>query len=215
MIVLVPVKALDGAKSRLAVLGEETRRALVLAMLEDVLAAVRAAHDGPLLLLSSDSVYDELAAHHRAQRIPDQASGFRSAVQHALRLEEVRSTGAALVLPADLPQIMPDEVAALIEETRRAGVVLVPSADGGTSALGLRPPDAIAVAYGPDSAAEHRRRAHAAGHPLSEPLLPRLDVDIDTPDDLHKVRDLVGAATARVVSGIDARETVGPPGRGA
>ena len=57
--VLVPVKPLSEAKSRLApALAIEDRQALVRAMLADVLAAVRAAHAGPLLVLSPDDAYD-------------------------------------------------------------------------------------------------------------------------------------------------------------
>lgn len=56
--VIVPVKGLGEAKSRLAaVLAPEQRAALVLAMLEDVLAAVRAVHDGLLLLVTPDEEY--------------------------------------------------------------------------------------------------------------------------------------------------------------
>ena len=53
----------------------------------------------------------------------------------------------------------------------------------GTNALGLRPPDVIGFAFGPDSRAAHRGRAETAGARYVEVDGP-LAVDLDTPDDL-------------------------------
>jgi 2-phospho-L-lactate guanylyltransferase len=194
--VIVPVKPLERAKTRLAAaLGNAARRALVPAMLDDVLAAVRAAHDGPLLLISTDSRYDETAARHEARRVPDGSPGYNGAVGAALQLDAVAAAGAALILPADLPQLRPDAVRTLAQALEQAAVVLVPSADAGTSALGMRPPDAIRLAFGPDSAAAHRRLARQAGLVLAEPPLPAIAIDIDTLDDLRSVAPHAGPAT--------------------
>ncbi|MDP6605913.1 MAG: 2-phospho-L-lactate guanylyltransferase [Dehalococcoidia bacterium] len=194
--VIVPVKPLERAKSRLAAaLGDSARRTLVPAMLDDVLAAVRAAHDGPLLLVSTDRRYDEAAARYDARRVPDGSPGYNGAVGAALRLDEVVATGAALILPADLPQLLPDAVRTLAQALEEAPVVLVPSADAGTSALGMRPPDAMPLAFGPDSADAHRRLAGEAGLALAEPPLPAIAIDIDTLDDLRSVAAHAGPAT--------------------
>ncbi len=206
--VIVPVKPLERAKSRLAAaLGDAARRALVPAMLDDVLAAVRAAHDGPLLLVSTDPRYDGAAATYDARRVPDGTPGYNGAVRAALQLDEVVAAGAALVLPADLPQLRPETVRTLADALQRAPVTLAASADGGTSALGMRPPDAMPVAFGPDSAAAHRSLAREAGLALAEPPLPAIAIDVDTPEDLRAVAARAGPATTAVLARLGERLT--------
>ena len=83
--VIVPVQAVGSAKSRLAeVLPDHDRAELVLAMLTDVLAAVRAAHDGPLLLVTPDEQYEPAAAVARATLLIDGGTGYNEAVRLAL-----------------------------------------------------------------------------------------------------------------------------------
>jgi 2-phospho-L-lactate guanylyltransferase len=184
-VVLVPVKALDEAKSRLrGVLSDGARAGLVRAMLADVLAAVRGAHDGPVRVVSSDGAYDDLARRFVAERLPDAGGGYNAAVLGALRSEEVQRAGAALIVPADLPGATSEDLARTIEALRRVEVVLVPAVDGGTGALGLRPPDAIGPTFGPDSAEAHRRAAVAAGRRIEVLELASLARDVDTLADL-------------------------------
>ncbi len=202
--VIVPVKPLRRAKSRLAAeLGDAVRRALVPAMLDDVLAALRAAHDGVLLLVSTDPAYDGLAATYDARRVPDGVPGYNGAVGAALELEEVVTAGAALIIPADLPQLRPEIVKTLASALEETPVVLAASTDGGTSALGVRPPDALELAFGPNSAAAHRRLAKTAGLALGEPSLPEIAVDVDTGDDLRAVAASAGPATTAALELID------------
>ena len=103
--VIVPVKGLGEAKSRLAsVLGPAQRASLVLAMLEDVLIAVRAAHDGPLLLVTPDEGCAPAAERAGAELLADAGGGYNAAVAQALAAAGAREAGAALVLPADQPR---------------------------------------------------------------------------------------------------------------
>ncbi|MGE0227125.1 MAG: 2-phospho-L-lactate guanylyltransferase, partial [Dehalococcoidia bacterium] len=185
--VLVPLKPLADAKSRFrGVYDGDAHAALVRAMLTDVLAAARAAHGGSLLLVTSDQAYDGIAARFDVARLDDRGHDYNSAVAAALRSHAVRDAGAALILPADLPRATPEDVARVIEALRTAEVVLVPAHDGGTGALGLRPPGAIAPAFGPGSAAAHRNAARAASSRLDELDCPSLAFDVDTPADLDR-----------------------------
>ena len=199
--VLVPVKPLSEAKSRLApALVIEDRQALVRAMLADVLAAVRAAHAGPLLVLSPDNAYDGLVARVGARRIVDAGEGYRAAVEVGLASAEVRRAGAALVIPADQPRAQPHEVARVLAALGEAEVVLVPAADEGTGALGLSPPDAIPLAFGERSAAAHRRLAHEGGQRLVELDCPSLAHDVDRLEELlDPAPPPPGPATARLL----------------
>lgn len=194
--VLVPLKPLAEAKSRFrGAYDDQARAALVRAMLTDVLGAVRAAHNGPLLLVTAGPAYDDLAARFDARRLEDRAHDYNAAVAAAVRSEAVRAAGAALVLPADLPRATPEDVARVLVALRTAEVVLVPAHDGGTGALGLRPPAAIEPAFGPGSAAAHRDAARAASRRFEEFDCPSLAFDVDTPTDLERDPASLGPAT--------------------
>jgi 2-phospho-L-lactate guanylyltransferase (CobY/MobA/RfbA family) len=72
----------------------------------------------------------------------------------------------------------------------------VRSRDNGTNALALRPPEAVDMHFGRDSADAHRTAALAAGIEIVELDLERLAYDIDSADDLGALPGLpVGAAT--------------------
>lgn len=198
--VIVAVQDASRAKSRLgAELDAATRRALVIAMLTDVLAAIRQAHAGPLIVVSADAAYDQVADEHRAEVIRDTGAGYNAAV--ALTLEHLAGkAAAALILPGDLPQLRAADVTTILEALGEPGVVVVPSTDGGTTALGLHPLVVISTAFGPDSAQRHRDAATAAGVRLTELRLESLRVDVDTLENLATVRGAVGAATGLLLN---------------
>ncbi len=199
--VIVPVQALASAKSRLAeVLPDDDRAELVLAMVGDVLDAVRAAHDGPLLLVTPDERYEPAAAVARATLLIDAGTGYNEAVRLALASPEVEAAGAAAVVPADHARARAGELRTALAAVATHEVVVVPSLDGGTGLLGLRPPDAIEPAYGPGSAAAHERAARAAGRSLAVLRLASLERDIDTAGDLAAAEPPLGRRTAAFVA---------------
>lgn len=199
--VLVPVKALGAAKSRLAgVLTPDQRRALVLAMLGDVLAAVGSAGLTHATVLSPDREVLEhaaaLGARPLQQRSPE--ATLNQALDEAVASDRA-ATEALLVLPADVPLVSADELVALVAACRPnpggapadAAVALVPDRVGsGTNALLRWPAGAIPALYGPGSLERHRSAAAAAGVPCRVCRLPGLAHDIDTPADLAAFRAL-------------------------
>lgn len=196
--VVVAVQDAGRAKSRLgAHLDPGQRHSLVQAMLDDLLTAVREVYAGQIVVVSPVRGYDAVAHGHGAEVLRDPGAGYLPAVM--LGLAHVAGSEAALILPGDLPQARREDVAALLEALRHAPIVLAPSVDGGTCALGLRPPDAMAPAFGPDSAAHHREAARAAGLEVCELRLPSLSRDVDTIDDLAAVWGQVGEATAAIL----------------
>ncbi len=200
--VIVPVKSLGEAKSRLAaVFGPRQRAELVLAMLEDVLIAARAAHDGPLLLLTPDEEYAPAARRAGAELIADAGGGYNAAVAQALAAAGAREAGAALLLPADQSRAQPPDLRSAIEALEEHAVVVAPSRDGGTGLLGLRPPDAIAPAFGVGSAERHRALGEAAGLAVAWLELPSLRDDVDEAGDLLRGATPLGEATAAFVVG--------------
>jgi 2-phospho-L-lactate guanylyltransferase len=188
---LVPVKRLAQAKSRLLpVLSNGQRRELVLAMLEDVLrltlsqpgiaaTAVVSADDDVLAFARG------LGAHPIRESRP--ARGLNAALAFAADVLARQGADGVLVIPADVPLATPEDIEALQAAWQKAPVVLCPSHSGGTSALALRPPQAIPFRFGPRSFAAHRRAAVESGLPVAVLSRPGLALDIDRPEDLRAV----------------------------
>lgn len=205
--VVVAVGPLGRGKSRLGpTLDADARRRLVLAMLEDVLSAVGEAHHGPRYVVTPDADVEPFALARGAELIRDAGAGTNAAIVAALADERVAAADAVLVVQGDLPQLEAADVRrcldALDGQARQA--LLVPNDDGGTSVLGLRPPEVMRTAFGPQSGARHRAEAEAAGVELHELAIAALAADVDTMTDLERVRASVGPATAAVLETVDA-----------
>ena len=94
-----------------------------------------------------------------------------------------------MIVPADLPSIVRDEVRALLASRGSAVVTIVPSRDGGgTNAMLLAADSPAIFAFGPDSVTRHRARAEAAGLSVQILNFPLLAFDVDTPQDLSDLR---------------------------
>lgn len=187
---IVPAKALDQAKGRLAaLLSESERRELALAMLEDVVRALTAAPAiNTVAVVSPDADVRALAAELGAKAIEEPASvrGINQALSHALAsLSPVPD--AVVVVLADVPLITPDDVQAAIEALPERGLVLCPSHDNGTSLLAMRPAGLIPFRFGPKSFSLHKREAAARSIPTEVLRIESLSRDIDSPEDLREL----------------------------
>lgn len=184
--VVVPIRAFDGAKSRLgAVLDAEERRALVERLLRRTIAAAQAT-DGvaEVIVVSPDEEVLALAGAGGARPVLQRSRGLNPALQEA---REVATGERMLIVPGDLPGIAPARLAAVLaagDDAGRPSVTLAPDRHGrGTNALLLDPPDVIDPAFGGDSRAGHAWLASSADAAYAE-VPDVLDLDIDTPDDL-------------------------------
>jgi 2-phospho-L-lactate guanylyltransferase len=196
--VVVPVRALEGAKSRLgAVLDAEERHALtshlVARTIEVALATPGVVE---VIAVSPDTDALALAAEHGARPLPQRSRGLNPAIGEA---RTAVTTPRMLVLPADLPAIGVDDIAAVLVAGDRAGspsVVVAPDRHGrGTNALLLDPPDAIDTAFGGGSRAGHAWLAASADIAHAEVTgRPGLEVDLDTADDLLLVEEIAPEA---------------------
>lgn len=216
-VALIPVKELALAKMRLAPKLDAAARAdLALAMLTDAIAACRdAAIFDEIRVLSRDR---DVAWHARdlgAQPLPEPATldGLNDSLTFGQRYAGRRLAAAELlVLPADVPLARAADIRAIIDALGDApsAVALVRARDGGTNALAIRPPEAIPMRFGRDSAAAHLAAARAAAIPAIEMPSSALSFDVDAIDDVDALAALpVGAATARWLaarSGAPARE---------
>jgi 2-phospho-L-lactate/phosphoenolpyruvate guanylyltransferase len=189
IVVIVPVGAIDGAKSRLGeVLDAEERRDLALRLAEGTIrAAVGTAGIDETLVVTPDDEVRDLALRIGARPLRQDSRGLNAGLRQARDEAIAAGADAVLVLPIDIPAIGPDRLRPLVELADAADgplVAIVPDRhDRGTNALLLRPPDIIEFCFGGDSKAAHVDAARSAGARI-EILGGPLSLDIDTPEDL-------------------------------
>ena len=186
---VVPVKELDRAKERLApLLSTELRRALMLTMLEDVLAALAEAPglEG-LAIVTVDPAARQMAMRYGARIIEAGArDGHSGAVAAAARLLAEEGQPGMLTLPGDIPLVTPGEIIRLLAAHRLApAFTIAPSRDErGSNAIVCSPPEAVPLRFGEDSYFPHLRAAEACGIRPTVLRLPGIALDVDTPEDL-------------------------------
>ncbi len=207
---VVPVKELDRAKERLSpVLPPERRRALMLAMLEDVLAALAATPDlGGLTVVTVDAAARRLAERYGARIIEIGArDGHSGAVAAAARLLAAEGCSGMLTVPGDIPLVTPAEITQLLVAHRPApSFTIAPSRDErGSNAIICSPSDAVPLRFGEDSFFPHLRSAEACGIRPTVLRLPGIALDIDTPEDLAALTLVPSATRAHAVLGLQER----------
>lgn len=182
--VLVPVKALSGAKRRLApALSTDQRARLQLAMLADVLAAAGEARGiAGIAVVTADPQVAEMARHRGARVIEEGASaGLNAAVAAGVAALARMGADTVVVVAADLPLAVAEDIALTAARATDAGVtVAVPDrARKGTNALAFPAAAPPRFAFGTDSLLAHTAGPGAIALPLAS-----LALDIDTPADL-------------------------------
>lgn len=209
--VLIPVKALGLAKTRLARIYTPGQRAdLALAMFEDTLAAALHLEDVTVTVVTGDPDVARAARARGARVLADPPASsvttgtgpLNAALSCAAAHVRASSPDATLVvLQADLPAVRPSELAEALVQARRVGLAVVVDHTGsGTSALVHSLPDRpFEPRFGPDSAARHI----AGGARALDGDWPGLRLDVDTGADLEGAAALgVGPATAAALTRI-------------
>lgn len=176
MLAIVPVKGLDGAKTRLAPrLSADERARLVLEMLDRVLSACAEAEaiGGTLLVTPAPGL-----ARPGVEVLVDAGTGHADAV--ALALADPRAAGGVLVVMGDCPLVTAESLDALARAARP--LALAPARDGGVNALALAAVNGFRPRFGVP-AETTVAEARAAG---LEPVVvadPALALDVDRPED--------------------------------
>lgn len=185
---ILPVKRFDQAKQRLTAGYERAqRRALVAAMVEDVLEAIAKARTVErTIVVTGDPIAQELAAEAGAEVVPDPGdAGHVQAVLAGIARAESEGAEQVVLLPGDCPLLDPQELDRLLTGVPERYVAVVPDRHGtGTNALVLSPPSAIVPAFGEGSCARHVELAREAGIPFGIEELSSLGLDLDTPADV-------------------------------
>jgi 2-phospho-L-lactate guanylyltransferase len=197
--VVVPVKRLGVAKSRLYAVGrprpEHEELALALA-LDTVAAALRAPGVARVLVVTDDPAAAAAMTAAGAVVLPDEPdAGLNPALAYgaAAAGRAAPADGVAL-LSADLPALRPGELGAALAAAAGYRLAFVPDADGtGTTLLAAGAGRPVEPRYGPASAAAHR----SAGAVELAGDWPSLRHDVDTAADLRTAASLgLGPATS-------------------
>ena len=196
---IVPLKYFADAKSRLShVLSATERQLLVRVMARDVLFALR---DCPLLsgiLINSRegevfALAEELGAEVFVE--PQGSTLSESVTLASDWLMRERHAQGTLIVHADIPLARSADFEHLLQQ--HESLTLVPDDEAlGTNCLVATPPNAISYHYDGRSFPVHRQNAEAAGLTPLVCEIPRLQLDIDTPDDLLKLLDALDQVQA-------------------
>jgi 2-phospho-L-lactate/phosphoenolpyruvate guanylyltransferase len=184
--VLLPVKVLAQAKSRLADLAGPRRGELALALASDTVSAVlETAQAARVVVITDDRTAAAALRELGALVIPDEPrDGLNAALRHGAAFAAARwpRRGTA-ALSADLPALRPAELARALDAAAAWPTAFVADATGdGTTLYTAAPGAAFRPAFGLAS-----RARHAAGGAAELELadIPGLRRDVDTPADLR------------------------------
>jgi 2-phospho-L-lactate/phosphoenolpyruvate guanylyltransferase len=187
---LIPVKSLANAKQRLSPqFSIEQRAALAEALWQDffsTLSEVRSADC--IFVVSSEPRILARARELGWEAISETTQQSESdSVDFASRVCQAQGVTALLRLPVDLPLAEASDIDSLFARVPAApGVVMVPSRDGdGTNALLRTPPALFPSHFGPGSFARHLDEARQCGAQIEIVRNPRLELDVDEPEDLR------------------------------
>jgi len=196
-VVVIPVKRLDRAKTRLSARPGPQRRALALAFALDTVRAALGCIGvvGVVVVTDDDDVRAAVAALGASWVADAPDSGLNAALTHGADVVRRDRPGAwVAVLAADLPALRSAELARALAAARAVPRGFVADASGtGTTLLTARPGVALDARFGPRSRAAH---AASGAVSLAPGPVPGLRRDVDTEVDLWDAGRLgVGLAT--------------------
>jgi 2-phospho-L-lactate guanylyltransferase len=195
--VVIPVRGLFHGKSRLApVLDPDERARIVAATANHVLRVVLGFAPGArVIVVTRDRETGWLLTDQRVEIVtqPDTSWGLNAALDVGRSVAITGDPERVLMLPADLPLLTVDDLAALM--TSPSEVTLATDKAGtGTNALLLTGQTAIETLpfhFGEGSRRLHEEGALALGLDSTTVSVPGLQDDLDTPDDWSTLPDRV------------------------
>lgn len=203
-VVLVPVKRLSLAKSRIGPPYAQQRQSLALAFAEDtVTAAVQSEEVTAVVVVTDDELVGEVCRAVGAQVVPDApGSGLNAALRHgAEHVRTTHPTSDLAALSGDLPALRQIELNDALAAAAAFPAALVCDVSGtGTTLLTATQGTDLDPQFGPRSRAAHKAR----GAIEVDGPWPTLRRDVDTVVDLLDARRLgIGPATAKVLAELD------------
>jgi 2-phospho-L-lactate/phosphoenolpyruvate guanylyltransferase len=197
---VIPVKVLSLAKSRLAGLADADREALALAMAADTIAAAMTCPlVGAVIVVSDDPEVTAQALALGAEVMADHpAAGLNQALIAGAQYAARRWPGSGLAaMTADLPALSAGELEIALNAASAATQAFVADAAGtGTTLYTAGPGTPFSPMFGPQSRRRHRQ---AGATELTVPALAGLRRDVDTLADLRSAAGIgLGLRSAAV-----------------
>jgi 2-phospho-L-lactate guanylyltransferase len=190
---VVPVKDTRQAKQRLAgILAGARRQELALAMLEDVLATLARVRElAGIVVVTADPAAAATAISHGARVARDGAGDGHSGAVAAAARQLTTEGFDMLTLPGDIPLVEGEDIRELIavhhvgaQRDARAFTIVPARDERGSNAVLCSPAAAVPLRFGNDSFFPHLAAAKACGIAPAVVRLPRIALDIDTPEDV-------------------------------
>jgi 2-phospho-L-lactate/phosphoenolpyruvate guanylyltransferase len=187
---IVPVKRLDVSKRRLSkFLSPQERKVLTIAMLEDVLRALKSSTVSEIVIVSNDQNVRLIAERFGVYFLSPNHYGLNAAVEEAFDWCLRNQADSVLVVPADIPLLSFTDVNDIVElgTCNKPAVVLSPSNNGGTNALFQKPPNLLSAQFGYKSFARHFRQARSKGITIKFHYSTSIALDVDCEEDLQEL----------------------------
>lgn len=200
---IVPVKRIGVSKRRLSEsLSSQERKSLTVAMLEDVLQALKSSVVSKILVVSNDPNVQPIAEKFGASFFSPSRRGLNAAIQEASTWCISNNADSVLVLPADVPLIKSTDIDTIVKlGSGKSWAVLVPSKDGGTNAFLQCPPDSVHACFGVESFVRHTTEAYKKGVCVKFYYSLGAGLDIDSVDDLQVLLKVENETLSRQVLG--------------
>jgi len=185
-LVVIPMKAPEQAKSRLgSVLDAAQRQSLALCLFDRTLRFFQGVFPQFDLMVVTESASIALRAHTAGALVlhETRTDGLNAAATLALHHALTHGYKRLMIVPADIPVMLRNEVTQLLVLSEQYQVVIAEARDGGTNMLLVTPPCDLTFQYGQGSALRHEMAAAAVGLCATRRYLPFIGHDIDTPAD--------------------------------
>ena len=203
-VIIVPVKDVAVAKSRIGEPWTLHRASVALAFAQDTVSAALAAPGvAGVVVVTNDALVGRQVSALGADVVEDEPrTGHNTAILHgAFWAQEHHARSGVAALSGDLPALTPHDLGAALADAATYASAFVADSEGtGTTLLTAAPGRPLTPAFGPASATSHR----AAGAVELTGRWPTLRRDVDTAAQLSEARTMgVGPATALLLSQLD------------
>lgn len=200
-ILLIPFKSLATAKQRLApALNAQQRSEFAEAMLRDVLnAAAGVMSRLDVALVTGDPRAQAVARELGFTIIEDDRNESETAaIEMATLWCEQQGYDTTIVIPADIPLIMANDLHRVLDAAPQHGAVFVPAYDRrGSNCILRRPASLIPLRFGNDSFLPHCEAMKRTGKELVILESPGIGLDVDNPLELELLVQRAGNTDAQ------------------
>ena len=204
IVAIVPVKNFERGKSRLAsLLTVKERIKLSELFLDNTLNTLtKTPVISQSVIISSDKRAEEIVKKYDAIFLGEKKDkGVNSAVALADTHISEYAVDASIVIPQDLPLLLPEDIECICtaaEKNERCLVICPSLRFDGSNALLRRPPLLLKTNYDNDSYNIHIKNAEASNACVKSIHIKRIMIDIDTIEDIIKLTEF--SSTNKVVA---------------